>query len=176
MKRIFALLLAAVMCFSLVACDGDEETSSNNEPQTNETTNSETETSESDSQKETIESTDNVSSDNATEEAIVVTLDAECLTGVWVRHEKDKELEKSLLNFELNADETGTVNLSENGEVNSFPIIKWYINEMQSVVELYIDTDADNIENTIYYLCVCPECGALTDAFAGEPCFVKETE
>lgn len=34
MKKLFALLLAAVMCFSLVACGGGNE-SSNNEPQTN---------------------------------------------------------------------------------------------------------------------------------------------
>lgn len=33
MKKIIALLLAVVMCFSLVACGGDKETSNNNEPQ-----------------------------------------------------------------------------------------------------------------------------------------------
>lgn len=35
MKKIIALLLVAVMCFSLAACGGDKETSNNNEPQTN---------------------------------------------------------------------------------------------------------------------------------------------
>lgn len=36
MKKIIALLLVAVMCFSLAACGGDNEASNNNEPQTNE--------------------------------------------------------------------------------------------------------------------------------------------
>lgn len=35
MKKLIALLLAAVMCFSLAACGGGNETSNNNEPQTN---------------------------------------------------------------------------------------------------------------------------------------------
>ncbi len=35
MKKSIALLLVAVMCFSLAACGGDKETSNNNEPQTN---------------------------------------------------------------------------------------------------------------------------------------------
>jgi len=35
MKKIIALLLVAVMCFSLTACGGDKETSNNREPQTN---------------------------------------------------------------------------------------------------------------------------------------------
>ncbi len=60
MKKLFALLLAAVMCFSLVACGGGNDTpnaDNNNEPQTNnsetqqetmqdETTNSEQQTKE----------------------------------------------------------------------------------------------------------------------------------
>ncbi len=36
MKKIFALLLAAVMCFSLAACGENKEASNDNEPQTNE--------------------------------------------------------------------------------------------------------------------------------------------
>ncbi len=55
MKKIIALLLVAVMCFSLAACGGDNETSNNNEPQTN---NSETQQeNESSLQEETEQET-----------------------------------------------------------------------------------------------------------------------
>lgn len=154
MKKMLVLLLAAMMCVALVACGNSSQgglTPTDNNSQTN-------------------------NEENGDPSDVNATLDAAYLAGVWVRHEKDKELERSLLSFELNADKTGTVNLSENGEVKPFPIIEWRINEIQSVVELHIDTDANNIANTIYFLCTCPECGALTDAFAAEPCFVKETE
>ncbi|MCF2651217.1 hypothetical protein [Anaeromassilibacillus senegalensis] len=49
MKRLIALLLVAVMCFSLAACGGDKETSNNNEPQTN---NSETQQETADNSQE----------------------------------------------------------------------------------------------------------------------------
>lgn len=57
MKKIIALLLVAVMCFSLAACGGDKEASNNNEPQTN----------NSGSQQE--------QSSNAKEKEIVITVD-----------------------------------------------------------------------------------------------------
>ena len=49
MKKIIALLLVAVMCFSLAACGGDNEASNNNEPQTN---NSETQQETADNSQE----------------------------------------------------------------------------------------------------------------------------
>ena len=159
MKKLLTIFLVMIMSFSLVACGGDST------EETNETTEQNNSNS---SKQESVQ-------ENTTENKQVVALDMENLTGAWIRHEKDKDLENSWLSFELNADNTGTICLLENEEANSYPIIKWYINETASVVELDIDTDADNIENTIYYLCVC-ECGGLTDAFLGEPCFIKDVE
>ena len=51
MKKIIALLLVAVMCFSLAACGGDNEASNNNEPQTNES-GSQVETENNDTKEE----------------------------------------------------------------------------------------------------------------------------
>ena len=53
MKKMLVLLLAVVMCFSLVACGESKETSNTNEPQTNQITENKSQIDENSTQLET---------------------------------------------------------------------------------------------------------------------------
>ena len=95
MKKLFALILAVVMCFCLVACSGGE-TENNNDI--------------------TPEST--VTSEQAdvdsTPDTIIASLDTEYLTGTWVWIENRSSGLTSIRSFELCADGTGTILTSSN--------------------------------------------------------------
>lgn len=132
MKKLFALLLAAVMCFSLAACGGDKETSNNNEPQTNDS--STQQVTENNSKAESDSAAEEVSGEDEqqTEETIVAVLDVEYLTGVWVWQEEKSSGLTQIRSFELCADGTGKVLASTDEELQSATFV-WNI-ENETVV------------------------------------------
>ena len=81
MKKLLALLLAAVMCFSLAACGG-KDTSSDNEPQTNQSMQQETENNEAAENNDTAapilqENSEQQTSENNTPNIVEIELTVE---------------------------------------------------------------------------------------------------
>ncbi len=107
MKKIFALLLVAIMSFSLVACGGDKVTNTDNEIADSETTvNEKSETTE--------------------ESPVIITLDIEGLTGTWVWQEEISSGSPRVRSFELYADGTGKI-LATTDEALQSVIIEWSV-------------------------------------------------
>lgn len=130
MKKIIALLLVAVMCFSLAACGGDKETNNNSEPQTN----------NSGSQQE-----ENNNSETATLTKDEMLNSAQALT----REEIDKSIEnvafaKSLIGNVYTFG--GTIeSIEEDHAVTTFYIVdengNYATSEFVMVANLYLSTD-----------------------------------
>ena len=117
MKKMLALLLAAMMCLALVAC-GDSSQGGTTPNENNSQTNNE---------------------GNGDTTDIVATLDVAYLTGVWVWQEDMSVGNTKLRSFELYEDGTGKILSYEEEALQGVPL-SWSIRAEHNAIEIFATT------------------------------------